>query len=108
MNKKIIVLAVLGAVFFAAGVFSENSAFVHLGLGTWLSGMIFFLCYPRFKEVTSLILGLLVLHTGVLFVLKDKILDASLFGLLLFIIGIVFVLNSGFSDYLRNRKKNRS
>lgn len=106
MNKKIIILEVLGGLFLISGLYFGNITFQYLGLGSLVSGLIYVLCYPRFKEVTSLIIGLLVLHTGVLFILKGNITNVSLFGLFLFIAGIVFVMNSGFSDYMKNRKNN--
>lgn len=105
MNKKIILLAVLGSIFLLSGIYYGNIAFVYLGAGTYLSGLIFFILFPRFKEITSIILGLLVLHSGVLLLLKENISNTKLLGFLIFTIGIVFVLNSGFSDYMKNRKK---
>lgn len=105
MNKKIVLLAILGAVFFSTGMYYGSSAFQYLGAGTWLSGLVFFTLFPKFKAITSLILGLLVLHTGVLILLKENISNTKLVGFMIFTIGIVFVLNSGFSDYLKNRKK---
>ncbi|MCX9081464.1 MAG: hypothetical protein OIN83_04640 [Candidatus Methanoperedens sp.] len=105
MNKKIALLAVLGSIFLILGIFYGNIAFAYLGAGTYLSGMIFFILFPRFKEITSIILALLVLHAGVLLLLKENISNMKLLGFLIFTIGIVFVLNSGFSDYMKNRKK---
>jgi len=105
MNKKIALLAVLGSIFLFSGIYSGNIALQYLGVGTYLSGLIFFTFFPRFKEITSMILGLLVLHAGVLLLLKENISNTKLLGLLIFTIGIVFVLNSGFSDYMKNRKK---
>ncbi len=105
MNKKILLLAILGAIFFLAGIYHENIAFQYLGAGTWLSGLVFFTLFPRFKAVTSLILGLLVLHAGILILIKENISNTKLLGFMIFTIGIVFVLNSGFSDYMKNRKK---
>ncbi|PWB54732.1 MAG: hypothetical protein C3F06_03785 [Candidatus Methanoperedenaceae archaeon] len=105
MNKKIALLAVLGSIILLSGIFYGNIAFVYLGVGTYLSGLIFFILFPRFKEITSIILGLLVLHSGVLLLLKQNISNTKLLGFLIFTIGIVFVLNSGFSDYIKNRKK---
>jgi len=104
MNKKIVLLALLGFIFLFSGIYYENIAFAYLGVGTWLSSLIFFTFFPRFKEVTSMILGLLVLHAGVLLLLKENISNMKLLGFLVFTIGIVFVLNSGFSDYMKNRK----
>ncbi len=105
MNKKIALLTVLGSIFFFPGFYSGNIPLQYLGIGTWLSGVIFFVLFPKFKEITSIILGLLVLHTGVLLILKENLSNTKLLGFLIFTIGIVFVLNSGFSDYMKNRKK---
>ena len=106
MNKqKKALLAIIGAVFFFAGILYENNSFVYLGIGTWLSNLIFYALYPKYKEITSLILGLLVLHAGVLLLLKETYSNPKLLGFLIFTVGIVFVLNSGFSDYMKNRKK---
>jgi membrane-bound ClpP family serine protease len=105
MNRKIALLAALGSIFLVSGIYSGNIAFQYLGVGTYLSGLIFFIFFPRFKEITSIILGLLVLHVGVLLLLKENLSNTKLLGFLIFTIGIVFVLNSGFSDYMKNRKK---
>ena len=105
MNKKIALLTVLGSIFFFPGLYSGNIPLQYLGIGTWLSGLIFFVFFPKFKEITSIILGLLVLHTGVLLILKENLSNTKLLGFVIFTIGIVFVLNSGFSDYMKNRKK---
>ncbi|NJD53252.1 MAG: hypothetical protein FIB07_10330 [Candidatus Methanoperedens sp.] len=107
MNKKIALLTVLGSVFFFPGLHSGNITFQYLGMGTWVAGLIFFTFFPKFKEVTSIILGLLVLHTGVLLILKENLSNAKFVGFIIFTIGIVFVLNSGFSDYMKNRKKEK-
>ena len=105
MNKKIALLTVLGAVFFISGIYSGNINFQYLGVGTWLSGLIFYTVFAKWKEITSIILGLLVLHAGVLLILKENLSNTKLLGFIIFTIGIVFVLNSGFSDYMKNRKK---
>ena len=106
MNKqKKALLAIIGAVFFFAGIYYENTSFLYLGMGTWLSNLIFYALYPKYKEITSMILGLLVLHAGVLLLLKETYSDPKMLGFLVFTIGIVFVMNSGFSDYMKNRKK---
>jgi drug/metabolite transporter (DMT)-like permease len=104
MNKKIALLTVLGAIFFFLGTYSGNITFQYLGVGTWLSGLIFFTVFTKFKEITSLILGLLVLHIGVLLLLKETISNTKLLGFVIFTIGIIFVLNSGFSDYIKKGK----
>ena len=104
MNKKTL-LIVLGSIFLFPGIYSGNITLQYLGIGTWLSGLIFFVFFPKFKEITTIILGLLVLHTGVLLILKENLSHMKLLGFLIYTIGIVFVLNSGFSDYMKNRKK---
>ncbi len=105
MNKRFVLLAILGAIFLLAGVYYKNASLQYLGIGSWLAGLIFAAFFPKFKALTSLVLGLLVLHTGVLLLLKEKIPDTRLHGFIVFTIGIVFVLNSGFSDYIRSRKQ---
>lgn len=104
-NPKIALLFILGALFLVTGIYYDNISFRYLGLGTWSSGLVFFILYPKYKEITSMILGLLVLHAGVLLILKDSYSNPKLLGYLVFTIGIVFVLNSGFSDYMKKRKK---
>ena len=105
MNKKIALLTGLGAVFFFAGIYYENASFLYLGMGTWLSNLIFYALYPKYKEITSMILGLLVLHAGVLLLLKETYSNPKLLGFLVFTVGIIFVMNSGFSDYMKKMKK---
>ena len=107
MNKKIALLTVLGSVFFFPGFYSGNIPLQYLGVGTWIATLIFFTFFPKFKEVTSIILGLLALHMGVLLILKENLSNTKFLGFMIFTIGIVFVLNSGFSDYIKNRKKEK-
>ncbi len=109
MNKKIILIGLLGAVFLITGLYFRISgtadiAFEYFGAGTWIAGIAFFSLYPKYKELTSFILGLLVLHAGVLLILKDQYSNPKLLGFLVFTSGVVFVLGSGFSDYLKSRK----
>ncbi len=105
MNKRFVLLAILGALFIFTGVYFKNVSLQYLGIGSWFAGLIFAAFFPKFKAIASLVLGLLVLHTGVLLLINEKIPDTKLHGFIVFTIGIVFVLNSGFSDYIRSRKK---
>jgi len=111
-RKKIIFIGLLGAVFFLAGIYlriidpeKSDISFEYLGIGTWIAGIVFFSLYPKYKEMVSFILGLLVLHAGVLLILKDEISNLKILGFLVFTSGIVIVMSSGFSDYMKNRKK---
>ncbi|MFA4956189.1 MAG: hypothetical protein WC556_04360 [Candidatus Methanoperedens sp.] len=104
-KKKIALLAILGIIFVIAGIYFDKTSFLYLGIGTWLSGLIFYAFFPGYKEIMSLILGLLVLHTGVLLLLKETYSVPKLLGFLLFTAGIIIVLNSGISEYLKTRKK---
>ncbi|MCZ7382849.1 MAG: hypothetical protein O8C64_14925 [Candidatus Methanoperedens sp.] len=106
-NRKIAILAAIGAVFFAAGLYLGNSSYEYLGIGTWLSGIIYYTLFRDYKEVTSLILGLIILHTGVILLLAEKLTHPKLLGFLVFTAGIIVVLNSGFSDYLKRRKSKK-
>jgi hypothetical protein len=110
-RKKIIFVGLLGAVFLIAGFYFRitdpgrtDISFEYLGMGTWIGGFVFFVLYPKYKEIISFILGLLVLHAGVLLILKDQYSNPKLLGLLIFISGVIIVLSSGFSDYMKNRK----
>lgn len=111
-QKKIVFVGLLGAVFFFAGYYlsftdpgKNDVSFKYLGIGTWIAGIVFFLLYPKYKEIISFILGLLVLHAGVLLILKDQYSNPKLLGFLIFTSGVVIVLSSGLSDYIKNRKK---
>jgi len=111
-RKKIIFIGLLGAVFFLAGIYlriidPEKGviSFEYLGIGTWIAGIVFFVIYPKYKEIVSFIIGLLILHAGVLLILKDQYSNPKLLGFLIFTSGVVIVLSSGLSDYLKNRDK---
>jgi len=104
-KKKIALLAILGIIFVIAGIFFDKTSFLYLGVGTWLSGLIFYAFFPGYKEIMSLILGLIVLHAGVLLLLRET--HLKLLGFLIFTAGIVIVLDSGISEYLKRRKIKR-
>jgi hypothetical protein len=106
-NRKIVILAALGAVFFTAGLYFGNTSYEYLGIGTWLSGIVYYKLFRDYKEVTSLVLGLIILHTGVIMLLVEKLTHPKLLGFLVFTAGIIVVLNSGFSDYLKRRKQEK-
>jgi hypothetical protein len=106
-NRKIAILVALGALFFAAGLYFGNSSYEYLGIGTWLSGIIYYKLFRDYKEVTSLILGLLILHAGVILLIEEKLTNPKLLGFMVFTAGIIVVLNSGFSDYLKRRKSKK-
>ncbi|MBU4077000.1 MAG: hypothetical protein KKD46_02055 [Euryarchaeota archaeon] len=111
MNKKMVFTGLLGAVFLIAALYFRMNdqeinyiTFEYFGIGTWIAGIVFFVIYPKYKEIISFILGLLVLHAGVLLILKDNYSNPKLLGFLVFTSGIIFVMSSGFSDYMKNRK----
>lgn len=109
-NKRIYILAILGAVFLIMGLYYriydpvKSISYEYLGIGTLLSGLIFYLIIPKYKEVTLFVLGLLTLHAGVILLLVERLSNPKLLGFLVFTVGIVIVLNSGFSDYIKRRK----
>ncbi len=112
MSKlKLVILWFLGAVFLFLGLYfhiynpvKSNISYEYIGIGTWSAGLIFYMLYPKYKEVTTLILGLMILHSGVILLLIERLSNPKLLGLLVFTAGIVVVLNSGFSDYMKRRK----
>lgn len=111
-RKKIIFVGLLGAAFLIAGLYfssidpkRSDSSFEYFGIGTWIAGIVFFVLYPKYKAIISFILGLLVLHAGVLLILKEQYSNPRFLGFLVFTSGVVFILSSGLSDYMKNRKK---
>ncbi|KCZ73593.1 hypothetical protein ANME2D_00664 [Candidatus Methanoperedens nitroreducens] len=113
-RQKIIFMGLLGAVFFLSGLYyrifdpaRSDISYEYLGIGTWSAGIIFYILYPKYKEFSSFILGLLVLHAGVLLLLKEKLSNPKLLGALVFTAGVIVVLSSGFSDYMKKRKAKK-
>jgi len=106
-EQKKVILVILGAAFVIAGIIFNNIPSMYLGIGTLLSNLIFYTLFPRYKEITTMVLGLIVLHAGVLLLLKESYSNPKLLGFLIFTIGVVFVLNSGFSEYMKNRKSRK-
>ncbi|VVB84756.1 Uncharacterised protein [uncultured archaeon] len=111
MNKKMVFVGLLGAVFLMTGLYfrftdpgSTVVSFEYFGIGTWVAGIVFFALYPKNKEIISFLLGLIMLHAGVLLILKYQFSNPKFLGLLVFTSGIVIVLSSGLSDYIKNRK----
>ncbi|HEY9245881.1 MAG TPA: hypothetical protein VIO11_03445 [Candidatus Methanoperedens sp.] len=100
---KMVFLGVLGALFMVSGLNFHNISYGYLGLGTWLAGLVYFTFFRNYKEIISIILGLLILHAGVILIIGDTS-HRQLLGLLVFTGGIIVVLNSGFSDYMKKRK----
>ncbi len=111
MDRKKIILLVIGAVFFLAGLYfwlfdpsRSNTAYEYIGIGTWSAGIAYYGILKRYSEITTFLLGLLVLHAGVILILVEKLSNPKLLGVLVFAAGIIVVLNSGFSDYLKKRR----
>ncbi len=111
MNRKFVFIGLLGAVFLITGLYfritdhsTTDIAFEYFGAGTWIAGIAFYSLYPKYREITSFILGLLVLHAGVLLILKDQYSNPKLLGFLVFTSGVVIVMSSGFSEYMKSRK----
>lgn len=111
INKKMVFVGLLGTVFLITGLYFKitdqgrtDISFEYFGIGTWIGGIVFFVLYPKYKEIISFLIGLLVLHAGVLLILKDQNSNTKFLGFLLFTSGVAIVLGSGFSDYIKNRK----
>ncbi len=114
MDRKKIILLVIGAVFFIAGLYyglsdpaKGNIAFEYIGIGTWSAGVVYYMIFKKYSEITFFLLGLLVLHAGVILLLVEKLSNQKFLGFLIFTAGIIVVLNSGFSDYLKRRKSKK-
>lgn len=114
MERRKLILLFIGAVFFLAGLYyrlydpvKSNIAYEYIGIGTWFAGLIYYTIFKNYHEMTSLLMGLLVLHAGVILLLVEKISNPKLLGFLVFTAGIVIVLGSGVSDYLKRNKAEK-
>ena len=103
-KSKKIFIGILGAVFLLLGLYNHNVSYEYLGIGTWLAGLIYYTLYQVNREVVSFIIGLLILHAGVLLLLLEELSNPKLLGALVFTGGIIVVLGSGFSEYIKDRK----
>lgn len=110
MKPKLFFLIFLGGVFLFLGLYSriydpgKNIPYEYLGIGTWAAGIVFYTLFPKYKEIASMALGLLVLHAGVLLLLKENYSNPKLLGAMVFTAGVVMVLGSGFSDYMKRKR----
>jgi hypothetical protein len=111
-NLKKIIMVLLGIIFVLLGVYykifepgKNFIPYIYLAIGTWSAGLIYYLFFPKYKEVLSLILGIIILHSGVILLLVGKLSYPEILGFLVFTAGIVVVLNSGISEYLKMRKE---
>jgi hypothetical protein len=108
-NKKIYYLIVLGIVFLLVGAIitlddSNIHPFIYFGIGTLAATALYYGVMAKRSQITAFLVGLIVLHTGVLLIIKGELAYPEVFGLVTFISGILVLLNSGFSEYIRDRK----
>ena len=109
--KKQHLLAILGGIFLIAGIAlnmgsKDGTPFIYFGIGTWLASVIFYGTAPV-RQVVAFLIGLVILHTGVLLIIKGDLNCSLEFGFITFVCGIFVLLNSGFSEYMKERKNNR-
>ncbi|HJH31379.1 MAG TPA: hypothetical protein C5S50_04175 [Methanosarcinaceae archaeon] len=106
--KKQHFLALLGGVFLLVGIAinisgRNGSPFTYFGIGTWFASAIYY-GTAAVRPVVAFLIGLVVLHTGVLLTIKGELLYPMEFGFITFVCGIFILLNSGFSEYVKDRK----
>jgi hypothetical protein len=113
-NVKKIIIGLLGAIFILIGLYymifeveKNFIPYIYLGIGTWAAGIIYYVFFPKYEEVLSLILGIIILHSGVILLLVGDRFNLKILGFLVFTAGIVVVLNSGFSEYLKKKKEKK-
>ena len=109
MDRKKIIIAIIGAIFLISGIYYRfyghgNISYEFIGIGTWFAGLIYYAIFKKHKEIMTFILGLIVLHAGVILILFEKLSNPKLLVVFVFTAGVVFVIGSGFSDYLKPRK----
>ena len=109
--KKQHFLAILGGIFLFAGIAmnmggNDGSSFIYFGIGTWFASAVYY-GTATVRQVVAFIVGLIILHTGVLLIVKGELVYPMEFGFITFVCGIFVVLNSGFSDFMKERKNKR-
>ena len=108
-NKKN-TLAALGIVFMFIGILMsldgrDGSSFIYFGVGTLTATVLHYGIAAGRPQISAFIVGLIILHTGVLLIVKGELIYPSEFGFITFVSGILVLQNSGFSEYMRGRKK---
>jgi hypothetical protein len=107
--KKQHFLAILGGIFLVAGIAmnmggKDGVPLMSFGIGTWFASAVYYGTAAG-RQVVAFIVGLIVLHTGVLLIIKGELFYPMQFGFITFACGIFVLLNSGFSDFMKERKK---
>ncbi len=108
-KTKMVILVLVGVFFLLLGLYfriydpAKSDTYEYLGIGTLIGALLYSKVFQKYKEVASLILGLFILHTGVVLLFQNAS-NQKIIGLLVFTAGIIVALNSGFSDYLKRRK----
>jgi uncharacterized membrane protein YphA (DoxX/SURF4 family) len=110
-SKKMYYLILLGVVFLLGGIMvnietGETSPYLYFGIGTLVATALYYGIVEKRPQITAFIIGLIVMHSGILLIIKGELTYPIEFGLVTFISGILVLLNSGFSEYMRDRKKN--
>ncbi|MBW6517571.1 MAG: hypothetical protein K0A89_03615 [ANME-2 cluster archaeon] len=110
-SKKMYYLILLGLVFLLGGIVmksetGEPSPYISFGVGTLVATALYYGIVEKRPQIAAFIIGLIVLHSGILLIIKGELTYPLEFGLVTFISGILVLLNSGFSEYMRDRKKN--
>ncbi|MCG7850659.1 MAG: hypothetical protein MIO93_15990 [ANME-2 cluster archaeon] len=110
-GKKMHYLILLGLVFLLGGIVmnietGETSPYIYFGVGTLVATAIYYGIVEKRPQIAAFIIGLIVMHSGILLIIKGELTYPLEFGMVTFISGILVLLNSGFSEYMRDRKKN--
>lgn len=109
-SRKMYYLTALGVIFLLAGVIqsiegSGEREFIYFGLGTLAATAVYYGIMAVYPQITVFLAGLIILHTGVLLIIKGQLTNPVEFGLVMFTAGIVILLNSGFSEFVQAHRK---
>ncbi len=108
-RTKMTILVLVGVFFLLLGLYfriydtAKSDTYEYLGIGTLFGALLYSTIFRKYREAASLVLGLFILHTGVVLLFQNAS-NQKLIGLLVFTAGIIVALNSGFSNYLKRRK----
>ncbi|NIA03178.1 MAG: hypothetical protein GWP12_01365 [Nitrospirae bacterium] len=111
-SKKMYYFAALGIIFLLAGVVisidgGEGDEYIYFGAGTLAATVLYYGIMAANPQIIAFIVGLVVLYTGVVLIVKGELIYPTQFGIIIFIAGILVLLNSGFSEFIRDRKKKK-
>jgi len=70
------------------GMFMRKASYEYIGIGTWIAGIIYFI-FKDHKETLAFLSGLIILHSGIVLLLIEKLSSQELLGFIVFTVGVI-------------------